>query len=133
MKKMIKELALVIATTATTLVVLSGSALACQAGNNGNGCSWTCNGSVAQITCQNTAVTGQVPRCFAMDTSTGAPGTEVPCGSFSSATGNTGSTGTTANAASMLDGKTRGSTWLKKLAPPAPAPVKKAATKSVAR
>ena len=135
MKKTLKEMMLVVATAAATLVVLSSSAAAaCTPGNNGNGCSWTCSGATAQVTCQNTAVTGVVPRCYSMDTNAGTPGVEVPCSSFNSSTtsggGSTTTTTTTATAASMLHGKTRGAAWLKKLkAPTTKAPVKKAAVK----
>lgn len=133
MKKTLKEMMLVVATAAATLVVLSSSAsAACTPGNNGNGCSWTCSGATAQVTCQNTAVTGVVPRCYSMDTDAGTPGTQVPCSSFNTSVSGGGSTTTTttATAASMLNGKTRGATWLKKLkAPTAKAPVKKASVK----
>ena len=51
---------------------------ACTPGNNGNGCSWSCNGNTMLVSCQNTATTGVVPRCFTGDAD-GGPLPETPC------------------------------------------------------
>lgn len=62
------------------MVMLSSSAAfaVCTPGNNGNGCSWSCSGNTMLVLCQNTAVTGEVPRCFTGDTDSG-PLSEAPC------------------------------------------------------
>lgn len=77
-----KKIAAFVFTFGFGMLATTAAFAECTAGNNGNGCSWSCSGNTMLVSCQNTAVTGSVPRCFSGDADSG-PLVESPCSAAS--------------------------------------------------
>jgi hypothetical protein len=81
-----KKIAAFVFTFGFGMLATTAASAECTAGNNGNGCSWSCSGNTMLVSCQNSAVTGSVPRCFAGDADAG-PVVESPCSAASGSDG----------------------------------------------